>query len=169
MLYVIQVRTGSENTTISECQTKLSDDILKNIYTPVREEKYKENKKWKIRYKVLFPGYIFVDTDDITELMHQLNLITRFTRVITIDREPITVREDELLLIDRLTGNGHVMELSEGIIEGDKVKVLVGPLMGLEGLIKKINRHKRKAWIETDLFGRLQVVEVGLEITEKVE
>lgn len=169
MLYAIQVRTGSENTTIDELKTKISGKLMTDVYTPLREERYKEDKKWKVRYKVLFPGYIFIETEDIMEVIHQLNLITRYTRVITMDREPISVRDDELVLIDRLTGGDHVVEVSEGIIVGDKIKVLYGPLLGLEGLITKINRHKRKAWIDTNLFGRQQVIKVGLEITEKIE
>ena len=59
------------------------------------------------------------------------------------------------------------MEMSEGIIEPSRIRILSGPLMGMEGQIRKIDRHKRKAWIEVELFGRIQRVEVGLEIPMK--
>ena len=59
------------------------------------------------------------------------------------------------------------MKMSEGIIEGDQIIVTRGPLCGKEGLIQKIDRHKRKAWLEMKMFGREQRVEVGLEIVEK--
>ena len=57
--------------------------------------------------------------------------------------------------------------MSEGYIEGDKVRVTAGPLCGLEGLIKKIDRHKRTACLEFDMFGQTVSTSVGLEITEK--
>ena len=57
--------------------------------------------------------------------------------------------------------------MSEGFIEGDKFIVTRGPLCGKEGLIQKINRHKRKAWLEVEMFGRKQEIEVGLEIVAK--
>lgn len=169
MLYVIQIRTGSERTVINECKTKISSDILRDIYTPVYEEKYRENKVWKLRQKILFPGYVFVETDDVNELCFQLRLVTGFTRLISVDRNPISVTEDEMILIDKLTGNNHIMEISEGIIEGSVIKVLSGPLRGLEGLLTKIDRHKCRGWIETDMFGRKQLIQVGLEITKKIE
>ena len=62
----------------------------------------------------------------------------------------------------------QIVSMSEGIIEGTQVIITSGSLMGMEGLIKKIDRHKRKAWLDLELFGRMQQVEVGLEITRKV-
>ena len=37
----------------------------------------------------------------------------------------------------------------------------------MEAFIRKIDRHKRKAWLEIEMFGRMQRVEVGLEIISK--
>ncbi len=168
VLYVIQVRTGSENKTINEINSKISGEICKSCYTPLRDERCKVEGKWITKKKILFPGYIFVDSDDIKELHYQLRLITGYTRLISIDREPISVTHDELELIEHLVNTEHVMEVSEGIIVGSTLKINRGPLKGLEGLIVNINRHKRKAWLETDMFGRRQIIEVGLEITTKV-
>lgn len=39
--------------------------------------------------------------------------------------------------------------------------------MGMEGYIRKINRHKRKNWIEVEMFGRVTEMQVGCEIVEK--
>ena len=58
--------------------------------------------------------------------------------------------------------------MSEGIIEHSQVKVMSGPLMGKEGYIRKIDRHKRKAWLEMEMFGRTQSIQVGLEIVAKI-
>lgn len=58
--------------------------------------------------------------------------------------------------------------MSKGIIEGERTIVLSGPLKGKEGYIKKIDRHKRKAWLEVELFGRIQNIQLGLEIVSKV-
>ena len=45
--------------------------------------------------------------------------------------------------------------------------VLSGPLKGNEGLIRKIDRHKRKAWLEIEMFGRTVEMQVGLEVVGK--
>lgn len=39
----------------------------------------------------------------------------------------------------------------------------------MEGYIRKINRHKRKAWVSIEMFGRSVDMEVGLEIVKKYE
>ena len=54
------------------------------------------------------------------------------------------------------------MEFSQGVIEGDEVKVTKGPLKGQEAKIRKIDRHKRLAFLEMHMFGRTKVVKVGL-------
>ena len=46
-----------------------------------------------------------------------------------------------------MDGN-HTVRMSEGYISGDKITVTRGPLMGFEGDIRKIDRHKRRAYID---------------------
>ncbi len=62
----------------------------------------------------------------------------------------------------------QLVAMSTGIIENDQVRILTGPLQGMEGYIRKINRHKRKAWVSIEMFGRSVDMEVGLEIIKKV-
>lgn len=59
------------------------------------------------------------------------------------------------------------MEMSEGIIEGDRVMVTRGPLKGHEASITRIDRHKRLAWVDMSMFGRSKTIRVGLEIVSK--
>ena len=70
-------------------------------------------------------------------------------------------------MIQRFVDPDFVVRESLGLIEGDRVIVLSGPLKNHESLIRKINRHKRKAWLEMSMFGQSQLVEVGLEIIKK--
>ncbi|MCC8098207.1 MAG: hypothetical protein LIO44_06625 [Eubacterium sp.] len=61
-----------------------------------------------------------------------------------------------------------MVEMSVGIIENDRVQVINGSMMGMEGSIRKIDRHKRTARIEVNMFGRTMEVTVGLEIVKKI-
>ena len=65
-------------------------------------------------------------------------------------------------------GEKEEVEMSRGVIEGDKIRVISGPLVGQEAHIKRIDRHKRKALIETELLGRGVEVTVGLEVIDKI-
>ena len=81
--------------------------------------------------------------------------------------EVVPLTDEEVHFIQRFGGEEKVVPISEGIIENSQVKILSGPLEGMEACIRKIDRHKRKAWIEIEMFGRMQRVEVGLEIVSK--
>ena len=59
------------------------------------------------------------------------------------------------------------MKMSEGIIEGDQIRVLKGLLQGYEALVAKVDRHKRLAYIDLNILGRIKTVKVGLEIVQK--
>ena len=53
------------------------------------------------------------------------------------------------------------------VIEGDRIIVLKGPLVGREGWIRKINRRKRTAYLEIEMFGRTIQTKIGLGIVRK--
>ena len=55
------------------------------------------------------------------------------------------------------------------MIEGDRVIIISGSLVGMEAVIRKVDRHKRVAYIEMRIFGEIKLVEVGLEIVAKEE
>ena len=71
-------------------------------------------------------------------------------------------------MLKKLGGDDHIVEMSEGIIEGSQIIIESGPLEGQEAYITKIDRHKRKAWLEIPMFGGVQKIEVGLEIKMKI-
>lgn len=47
--------------------------------------------------------------------------------------------------------------------------MISGPLMGKKSEIKKNDRHKRKAWVSVNLFGKERLIVVGLEVFQKIE
>ena len=70
----------------------------------------------------------------------------------------------ESALLDRLCGPDHVIPISEGVIEGGRLRVQFGPLAGLEPLVRRIDRHRRLAWLDA---GSGRQLAVGLEVTAK--
>lgn len=66
----------------------------------------------------------------------------------------IPLSNEEKTLISAFIGDeDHVMKMSEGIIEGDQIRVLKGPLQGYEALVAKVDRHKRLARVRPVLHG----------------
>lgn len=97
----------------------------------------------------------------------RLRSVIGLTRILGTGEEivPLTEREMEFLL--QFGGEEQIVGMSEGIIEGSRIWILSGPLVGKEALIRRIDRHKRKAYLEMDMFGRTQRIQVGLEVVMK--
>jgi len=122
----------------------------------------------------MFPGYLFIDTDiegvefnfmisRAKPFMQELIRVVRYSA--TFD---ILIAPEERNLLDILLNDERCLEASKGFIENDRVYVTEGPLIGRESIIRKIDRHKRKAIIEMDILGAMRQVTVALEIVEKI-
>lgn len=167
MWYVVQVRTGSEENIRVQCERRIPQTILEKCFISYYEEKRRVQGEWRIQKKILFPGYIFVVTEKIEELYRQFAGIIGLTKLLGADGEVIPLTEEETAFLLALGGKEQVVKMSEGLIENSRVIVTSGPLQGKEGLIRKIDRHKRRAYLEIEMFGRVQAVQVGLEIVRK--
>ena len=167
MWYVLQVRTGTEESIRLQCRSNIPEAVLERCFIPYYEEKKRIRGEWTIQKKVLFPGYVFVVTEDLNHLYDSLKTVIGLTKLIGTEKEIVPLTEEEKDFLLGFGGEEQVVKMSEGIIEGTKIIVTQGALMGKEGYIKKVDRHKRKARLELEMFGRMQEIVVGLEIVEK--
>lgn len=167
MWYVAQVRIGTEESIRIQCEKNVSAEVLERCFIPYYEEKKRIRGEWTVQKKVLFPGYVFIVCEKLEKVYEELRNVIGMTKLIGTGQEIVPLDEREVEFLERVGGEEQVVEMSEGVIEMSKVTITSGPLVGMEGLIKKIDRHKRKAWLEVEMFGRLQTVQVGLEIVAK--
>ena len=166
--YVVQVFTGKEEAMKAICLKMISPKLLKKCFIPYREQMKRYEGTWHKERRILFPGYLFVITEEIKELALELNKITGFTKVLGDKDFLVPLSSAEVKLLKRLGGDDQVVEMSIGIIEHDKIIINEGPMQGLEGFIRKIDRHKRLARIEIEMFGQVVEAQVGVEIVSKV-
>lgn len=169
MWYVVQVRTGTEENILIQCKKNVSDIALERCFIPYCEEKKRIRGEWITERKILFPGYVFMITEDFEKLYEELKHVIGMTKLLGTGEEIVPLKEEETEFLQSFGGEEQVVKMSEGIIEGSYLKIMSGPLQGKEGYVKKIDRHKRKASLEVDMFGRMQRIQVGLEITKKIE
>ena len=104
---------------------------------------------------------------NLEQLSENLRKVIGMTRLLGTGDEIVPLSQEEVELLQKLGKEEQLVAMSTGIIENDQVIILTGPLQGMEGYIRKINRHKRKAWISIEMFGRSMDMEVGLEIIKK--
>lgn len=167
-VYVIQVVGGRERSAIS-LVTKHAADLIDDCFVPSYELKKRFDGAWRTVTELLFPGYLFVVTSHPAEVAQVLRTVPVFMRLLGRSGDAfVPLSPDEIVWLKTFTtANTHMVEMSQGIIEGDAVVVTDGPLKGREALISKINRHKRLAYLDMHMFGREKTVRVGLEIVHK--
>lgn len=172
MWYVIQVRTGSEEKIVIQCQRIIQEhdcegSVLRKCFIPYYEQKRRYEGAWHTERKILFPGYVFLVSDDLTKLRESLTGVIGMSRLLGTGDEIVPLSDEEVRVLQKLGGDSQIVEASIGVIEHDEIRITSGPLQGMEGCIKKIDRHKRMAWLEITMMGRLMEAQVGLEIVEK--
>lgn len=167
MWYVIQVKAGTEERIRRQCESMIDKKIMEYCFIPCYEEKKKYQGNWHISRKLLFPGYVFIVSNRLEELFERLKEVHGLTRLIGTGKEIVALKEEEVYLLKRIGADERPVGISTGMIENGNVMVTEGPLKGMEGCIRKIDRHKRKAWLEIGMFGRVMELEVGLEIVIK--
>lgn len=168
MWYVMQVRTGTEENIRCQCQRTIDRRILERCFIPYYQQKKRFQGQWHIQERILFPGYVFLIAENLEPLMENLKHVIGMTRIIGTGETIVPLTDQEVELLIRMGGDKEqLVRLSQGIIEGDQVHIISGPLQGMEGAIRKIDRHKRIAVLSLDMFGRTVDMKVGLEIIEK--
>jgi transcriptional antiterminator NusG len=161
MWYVIQTLSGDEFRMQNLCRARIDAGAYHDIFVPQSITKKHYRREWHDVKKVLFPGYVFVDTDQIEEIAKKLNEINGFTRILRCGDEIVPVSRQERKFLEGLMDDDHTVRYSLGIIIGKKVCITEGALKNRSGLIRKVDRHRRIAVLDVNFFGRPTPVEVG--------
>lgn len=170
--YVLFVRTGQEY--------KVEQFIKKQRFTdafipfiPLHEKIYKISGVVKKELSLLFPSYVFIESElssqEFIKRISSLMYISRdIVRILKYSESDIAIRESEKKSLLSLCNDEHCIESSIGIMQGDRVQITDGPLKGRENIVKKMDRHKRQAWIEMEIMRETHLISVALEIVQKI-
>jgi transcriptional antiterminator NusG len=168
MWYVVQVVGGKEKRVLTLIEKIIERTVFDECFIPQYEVMKRFRGQWHKSTEILFPGYLFLVTDYADGLAQELRNVPAFTKLLSNGGKFISLNADEVAWISAFTKqDSRVIEMSEGIIEGDKVIVFKGPLINYGGSIRKIDRHKRIAYLDIGMFGRTMTVKVGMEIVRK--
>lgn len=169
MWYVIQVNTGEEEKVLSMCTRVILKDSYNDLFIPryVCSRKYMGD--WHKEALIMFPGYIFVDTDNIDAFTMQLINVYGMTRIVGDGEIPVPVSKREYKYLAGMMDADHIIQISTGYLIGDNIKIISGPLKPFSAIIRKVDRHKRTAEIDVMMYGISTKAKVGLEIIKKIK
>jgi len=169
--YIVRAQSNREKS-VAERIVKDSErgDLIGKIgqvIVPTEKSFHLKNGKKVQREKVMFPGYVFVETNAVGELKYYLKAVNGATGFLTNrggDIQSLTQGE-----VDRMLGiqkqKEEVAEQFDHFISGESVKVLEGPFTGFTGTVESIKDQKVK--VEVMIFGRKNLVELSALQIEK--
>ncbi len=122
---------------------------------------YRSVRRWKDRQKelemVLFPGYLFVNLDlrDRLQVLESPSVV----RFVSFQGRPAPVEEDEIRVLSMGLAAGVRAEPHPYLREGKRVRVVRGPLAGMEGIMKR-RKDRFRLVLSINLIMRSVMLEV---------
>ena len=168
--YVVQVPTGAERKLCDLIERVVPEGAVEECFSPQYATQIKRAGGWVDVEKPLLPGYIIVVSSRLDLVIRELREIPEFTRLLKMGESFVSLASDERAWIEALTNKGsRCVDMSVGVMDGEHVVVLSGPLRGREALITSVNRHKNLAFVELEICGRRVATKVGLGIVSRRE
>ena len=157
-----------EENACKKCRKVIPEQLASEMLVPEYEFLKKYQGNWKMECATLYPGYIFLVTDEPEEILDRLKPLSQTVEPVYTGKEFLPIYAEEQELLEALLNRNRIVKFSRGDIIGGKCIVNKGPLKGYEDRIRYIDRHHRKCRIAIDLHGEEKLVEVGLEIVRKL-
>lgn len=165
--YVLYVNGGKESRLVSFFKKQ---GML--AFTPMMERIHKKQGEYQKIIVPMFPNYIFVISDldqkEFNERLWKLKQMkSGIIKQLSYDNDGTSaLLPQERELLESLMDDQYLIKHSLAMMEGDQIIVTQGPLMGMETRIKRIDRHKRLAYLESELLGKQ--VKISLEVIKKI-
>jgi transcriptional antiterminator NusG len=166
--YALHAATGREDIVCEHIRVEVDRTGYEADYRLlVPKRKLLETNQGKTHevLRTMFPGYILVQSEKIRELAKLVKKCKGIFRFLKNDGAFQEIRVEEIAMILQMTNDEGIIEVSE--IETDEfgfVRVVGGPLKGLEGKIRKVDKYRHRAKVEVTLNGQKRVVGFGTTV-----
>ncbi|MBS3921148.1 MAG: UpxY family transcription antiterminator [Deltaproteobacteria bacterium] len=108
----------------------------------------------------LFPGYLFVHSKMDAHAHLEILKTDSMVRILGNDGKPIPIPDEQIFAIQALVKNGMAITPLPYLKEGVRVRVVNGPLIGIEGILLKSRPQKHRLVISVDLLKESVSVEI---------
>ncbi len=162
--YALFVTTGEEDNVRARINFKLKGEF--RAVVPKRRMRERKEGKWEEKVRTLFPGYILLNGQIGSRRYEMIKDIPGVIRILRDSDGPQEISENEIGVISRLTADNEIIDLSRVYVEGEKVVVVEGPLLGLDGSIRSIDKRKGRVKVIFNLMGEPREVELSVTLVQ---
>ncbi len=168
--YVIQTYTGREEQLVEMIRRIVPRNCCGECFVIYSEQLRHRQQENQVHVLRLFPGYVFVSSNNIGQLFHYLKRVPAMSRIMAADDfafTPLYDGEAEFLL--GIMDADHVVRLSYVATDGrDHVTYLAGPLEQCRAQILSYHFRKRYAIVRLVLEGCGKEVKLGIILNDDV-
>ncbi len=164
--YVIRVAPRQEEIFLKRSARLLGEGVSL-VFPRRRMEHLKQGRRiWA--EVALFPGYVFLNSEGLDpDLYSRIRAVPGFTRFLRQGPEISEVRGRDLELLSHFLQFGEVTPSSQVVFDDNqRIRVLSGPMEGLEGRIVHVDRRKRRAKIRLDFDHGTFTITLAFELME---
>ena len=168
LYYVIQVKSRGEKKYL-----ELAEAIVRprniSVFWPRRNLRVRRAGLWHNVQSPIFPGYVFLETDSIgPELYWALKRVPGFVRFLRQNQDIQPMPERDARILATLLSLGEVVSKSTATFDrNNRIRIVEGPLKGMEGRIVRVNRRKGRIKVKLDLYEESYLVDFGFQSIEE--
>jgi len=153
--YCVHTRSRHEEVVFQRLEEKKIHSFLPRLEVWSR----RKDRRKKIQ-KALFPGYLFVH--EILDPFHRLEILKTagVVRILGNEYGPSPVPDSQIDSIKTILDGKSAVTLVPYLREGQRVRVVYGPLKGCEGFLMKIKEGQEKLIISVDILQRSVSAEI---------
>lgn len=165
--YALFVITGDEDNVKERLVYRLKESDLK-VVVPKRRLRERKGGIWDTKIRTLFPGYILLNGEIHIKEHELLKNVPGVIKLLGDKGKPAEISWYEMDIITRLICNNEIIGCSNIQVENQKIIVIDGPLLGLDGYIQSIDKRKGRAKVRLNLMGEPRVVELSIAMVQSV-
>ena len=167
--YVVNTYSGHENKVKEKLEMRAESmglqDYIFRVIVPEQTVVEEKDGVTKEKVKKMFPGYILVEmvmTDEAWYVVRNTPGVTGFIGSSGKGAKPTPLQPYEVETILNNMGISRIDAPNE-LKEGDKIKIIDGPFVGMQGTIESIDLENKIVNALVDLFGQETSIEVELK------
>jgi len=171
--YAVRTQNNFERSVLEKLNLELMraglSDILGKTMIPTEKVFAVKNGKKLAKEKILYPGYLFIQTSHVGEVNNHLKGIrgsAGFVRTRSGDINPLQEWEVKKMLNDQ-EYNDTVTPESTLFSVGEEIKVIDGAFTTFKGNVHSIDEDKKKLKVEVLIFSRPTMVELDFFQVER--
>jgi len=164
--YAVQIWTGSEFRFLAAARRAAGEDAA--LIWPRRSLRIRRAGIWRDSLAPVFPGYLFVQAPAIgNDLYASLRGAPGFLRFLPSNDNILALGLKDQQLLSHFLAFGEIVDKSIVTFdENRRIRVVSGPLKGLEGRIVRVDRRKGRARVKLELYENSFEIDFGFEALE---